>query len=41
MFSSLPFDYVQHVARDQRIRRSRVRPDGSRVRRITPRGAGE
>jgi hypothetical protein len=34
--AALPFDYVQHIDRGDRIRRSRIRPSGSRVRRGTP-----
>jgi hypothetical protein len=34
--AALPFDYLQHIDRDVRVRRSRIRPTGSRVRR----GAG-
>jgi hypothetical protein len=38
MFSAaLPFDYVRHIDRGDRTRRSRTRPHGSRVRRGTPR----
>jgi hypothetical protein len=38
MFSAaLPFDYIQHVGRGDRTRRSRIRPHGTRVRRGTPR----
>jgi hypothetical protein len=34
MFSAaLPFDYVRHIDRGDRTRRSRTRPHGSRVRR--------
>jgi len=40
LVASLPFDYVQHIDRGDRIRRWRTRPNGSRVRRGTP-GAGE
>ena len=31
--ASLPFDYLQHIDSGNRIRRSRMRPKGSRVRR--------
>jgi hypothetical protein len=31
--AAIPFDYLQHIDRGDRIRRSRVRPSGSRVRR--------
>jgi hypothetical protein len=41
LLASLPFDYLQHIDRGDRIRRSRARPNGSRVRRGTPRGTGE
>jgi hypothetical protein len=35
MFSaSLPFDYARHIDRGDRARRSRLRPSGSRVRRL-------
>ncbi len=34
--AALPFEYVQLIDRSDRIRRSRIRPSGSRVRR----GAG-
>ena len=34
--AELPFDYLQHMHRGDRIRRSRIRPNGSRVRRGTP-----
>jgi hypothetical protein len=37
MLAGLPYDYIQHLDRDDRIRRSRVRPSGSRVRRGIPR----
>jgi hypothetical protein len=34
MFSAaLPFDYLQHIGRGDRTRRTRIRPHGSRVRR--------
>jgi hypothetical protein len=36
LVASLPFDYVQHIDRGDRIRRSRPRPNGSRVRRGMP-----
>jgi hypothetical protein len=39
--ASLPFDYLQHFGRGDRVRRSRARPNGSRVRRGAPRGTGE
>ena len=37
MLAGLPLDYIQHLDRDDRIRRSRLRPSGIRVRRGTPR----
>jgi hypothetical protein len=37
MLVGLPYDYIQHLDRDDRTRRSRVRPSGSRVRRGIPR----
>jgi hypothetical protein len=33
--ASLPFDYLQHVDPGDRVRRSRARSSGSRVRRGT------
>jgi hypothetical protein len=33
--TALPFDYIQHIDRGDRIRRSRTRPHGNRVRRGT------
>jgi hypothetical protein len=39
--AALPLDYVRHIDRGDRIRRSRARPTGSRVRRGTRRGSGE
>jgi hypothetical protein len=41
MLAGLPLEYVQHLDRDDRIRRSRARPSGSRVRRGMPRRTGE
>jgi hypothetical protein len=41
MLAGLPYEYIQHLDRDDRIRRARVRPSGSRVRRGTPRLAAE
>ena len=41
LLASLPFDYLQHLDRGDRIRRTRTRPTGSRVRRGTPGGTGE
>jgi hypothetical protein len=37
----LPFDYLQHLDRHDRVRRPQARPTGSRVRRDTPSAAGE
>jgi hypothetical protein len=31
--AALPHDYVRYIDRGDRIRRSRIRPNGSRVRR--------
>jgi hypothetical protein len=39
--ASLPYDYLQHIDRGDRIRRSRTRSNGSRLRRGTPGGMGE
>ena len=33
LLAPLPFDYLEHIGRGDRIRRSRVRPTGNRVRR--------
>ncbi len=33
MLPALPFDYLQHFDRHDRVRRTRDRPTGSRVRR--------
>jgi hypothetical protein len=33
--AAIPFDYLQHIDRGDRIRRSRTRPSGRRVRRGT------
>jgi hypothetical protein len=38
--AALPFDYLQQIDRGDRMRRSRARPSGSRVRRGAP-SAGE
>jgi hypothetical protein len=40
LVASLPYDYLQHIDRGDRIRRSRARPNGSRVRRGVPGGTG-
>jgi hypothetical protein len=39
--AALPLDYLHHIDRGDRIRRSRNRPNGSRARRGTPGGTGE
>ncbi len=36
MLSALPFEYVQYIDPGDRFRRSRSRPNGSRVRRGKP-----
>jgi hypothetical protein len=41
MLAQLPYDYLQHADPGDRIRRSRARPNGSRVRRGAPRRTGE
>lgn len=41
LLAPLPFDYVQHIDRGDRIRRSRSRPNGSRLRRGTRRSKAE
>lgn len=33
LLPTLPYDYIKHIDRGDCIRRSRVRPNGSRVRR--------
>jgi len=35
LLGSLPLDYLQHLGRHDRIRRTRTRPTGSRIRRGT------
>jgi hypothetical protein len=40
LVASLPFEYLRHIDRGDRIRRSRARLSGSRVRRGTPGGTG-
>jgi len=35
MLHTLPFDYLRHLDRHDRVRRTRARPTGSRVRRGT------
>jgi len=37
----LPFDYLKHLDRHDRVRRARARPTGSRVRRDMPNATGE
>ena len=37
----LPYDYLQHLDRGDRIRRSGTRPNGGRVRRGTPSATGK
>jgi hypothetical protein len=39
MLAGLPLDYIQHLDCDDRIRRLRAHPTGSRVRRGMPRRA--
>jgi hypothetical protein len=41
LLAPLPFDYLQHLERSDRLRRTRERPTGSRVRRVTGGKAGE
>jgi hypothetical protein len=41
LLARLPYDYLQHIDRGDRIRRSRTCPNGSRVRRVTPGATGE
>jgi hypothetical protein len=41
LLAPLPFDYLQHLERGDRVRRTRSRPTGSRRRRLTSDGAGE
>jgi len=42
LLAPLPFDYLQHLLdRHDRVRRTRTRPTGSRVRRGTPSATGE
>ncbi len=40
MLAALPFDYLQHLDRHERVRRTRNRPTGSRVRRGTASASG-
>lgn len=37
LLPTLPFDYVKHLDRGERIRRSLAQPKGGRVRRASPR----
>ena len=37
LLGTLPFDYIQHLDPGDRVRRTRTRPTGSRIRR-TPDG---
>jgi hypothetical protein len=41
LLAALPFDYLQHIDRRDRIRRSLTGPNGSRVRRGMPGATGE
>ena len=41
LLAPLPFDYLQHFDRHDRVRRTRTRPTGSRVRRGAARASGE
>ena len=41
LLAPLPFDYLQHLERGDRLRRTRTRPTGSRVRRAASDKAGE
>lgn len=41
LLAPLPLDYIQHLDRGDRIRRSRNRPSDDRVRRGMPGGTGE
>lgn len=41
LLAPLPFDYLQHLERSDRLRRTRARPTGSRVRRVSGGKAGE
>jgi hypothetical protein len=34
--AALPYEYLQHIDSGDRVRRSQGRPNGSRVRRVTP-----
>ena len=39
MIPALPFDYLKHLDRHERVRRTQARPTGTRVRRGTGRGS--
>jgi hypothetical protein len=41
LLAPLPFDYLQHLERGDRLRRTRTRPTGSRVRRVSSGKDGE
>ncbi len=41
MHLALPFDYLQHLDRHDRVRRARIRPAGNRVRRGMASTSGE
>jgi hypothetical protein len=41
LLAPLPFDYLQHLERSDRLRRTRMRPTGSRVRRVSGGKTGE
>ncbi len=41
LLAPLPLDYLQYMDRGDRVRRSRVRPNGSRVRRDTSTPSGK
>jgi hypothetical protein len=41
LLAPLPLDYLQHLDRHGRVRRMRIRPTGSRVRRGMPSTTGE
>ena len=40
LLAPLPFDYLQHLDRHDRVRRTRNRPTGARVRRGTASDSG-
>ena len=41
LLAPLPFDYLQHLERNDRLRRTRERPTGNRVRRVSGSKSGE